>query len=163
MPIDVFLHLEGVEGESRDDKHKGEIDVLAWSWGMSNAGSAAFHRGGGGGAGKVSFQDLNLTKFVDKSSTGLMHACATGGLIPQGKLTVRTSGEKPVEYLKVTFGDVLITSVSVNALGLEDDRLTETVTLNYRLFEYVYTPQREDGSEEPPKTFFWDLAKNKGA
>ncbi len=163
MPIDVFLHLDGLEGESRDDKHKGEIDVLGWSWGMSNAGSAAFHPGGGGGAGKVSFQDLNLTKFADKASTGLMRHCATGDLIPTGKLTVRRAGEKPVEYIKVTMSDILITSVSVDGSDLGGDRLTETITLNYRLFEYVYTPQSEDGSEGPPETFAWDLAKNKGA
>src|SRR5438309_10883689 len=76
MAVDMFLKINGVDGESKDDKHKKEIDVLAWSWGMSNSGSA--HAGGGAGAGKVNVQDVSVTKYVDSSSPKLMLACCNG-------------------------------------------------------------------------------------
>ncbi|HYN78560.1 MAG TPA: type VI secretion system tube protein Hcp, partial [Lamprocystis sp. (in: g-proteobacteria)] len=74
MAVDMFLKLEGVTGESQDKTHTGEIDVLAWSWGLSQSGT--FHTGGGGGAGKVNVQDLSFTKYIDKSSPNLMLYCS---------------------------------------------------------------------------------------
>ena len=76
MAVDIFLELEGIKGESKDDKHKDQIDVLSWSWGMAQSGTA--HMGGGAGAGKVSVQDLNFTHYIDKSSPILMLHCCNG-------------------------------------------------------------------------------------
>jgi len=73
MALDMFIKIGDLKGESRDAKHKEQIDVLAWSWGMTNSGSA--HMGGGAGAGKVSVNDLSLTKYIDFSSTALQLAC----------------------------------------------------------------------------------------
>ena len=73
MAVDMFIKIGELKGEAQDDTHKGEIDVLAWSWGMSQSGTT--HMGSGGGAGKVSVQDLSFTKYVDMSSTELMLAC----------------------------------------------------------------------------------------
>src|SRR6476660_2723852 len=98
MAVDMFIKIDTVDGESKDSKHKGEIDVLAWSWGMSNSGSA--HTGGGAGAGKVNVQDLSFTKYIDKSSPDLMLACCNGKHFPDANLVVRKAGEKPLEYLK---------------------------------------------------------------
>ena len=63
MAVDMFIKIDGIKGESADDKHKEEIDVLSWSWGMSQSGSA--HMGGGAGAGKVNVNDLSFTKYID--------------------------------------------------------------------------------------------------
>ena len=76
MSSDMFIKITGVKGESTDHKYKGEIDVLAWSWGMSNSGT--FHAGSGGGAGKCNYQDISFTKYVDSSSPNLMLYCANG-------------------------------------------------------------------------------------
>ena len=76
MAVDMFIKIDGIKGESKDKKHKDEIDVLAWSWGMSQSGT--FHTGGGGGAGKVNVQDLSFTKWVDKASAALMLCCCNG-------------------------------------------------------------------------------------
>src|SRR5262245_62276481 len=110
MAVDMFLRIGTLKGESRDTTHKEKIDILAWSWGMSNSGSA--HVGGGAGAGKVNVQDLSLTKFIDKSSPDLMLACCNGKHFPEATLIVRKAGEKPLEYLKIKLSEVLITSVS---------------------------------------------------
>ncbi|RZK98713.1 MAG: type VI secretion system tube protein Hcp [Rubrivivax sp.] len=111
MAVDMFIKIGDVKGESRDKTHAGLIDVLAWSWGLSNSGSA--HTGGGAGSGKVNVQDLSFTKYIDKSSTNLILACCKGTHYPEATLIVRKAGDKPLEYLKITLTEVLITSVRV--------------------------------------------------
>ena len=157
MAMDMFIKLGDVKGESKDAKHKDEIDVLAWSWGMSNAGS--FHTGGGGGAGKVNVQDLSFTKWVDLSSSVLMLYCSNGDHFDEAKLTVRKAGKTPLEYLIITMKKCLVTSVSTGGSGGED-RLTENVTLNFAEVEVKYTAQKEDGSKDKEKEYKWDIAGN---
>ena len=158
MAVDMFLKIEDVKGESVDKTHKEEIDVLAWSWGMSNPGTAQL--AGGAGAGRVNVQDLSFTKYVDKASTKLMMACCTGKHLPGAKLTVRKAGEIPLEYLVMTMTEVLVTGVSTGGSGGED-RLTENVTLNFAKFVVEYKlPQRPDGSSEPSMFATFNIAEN---
>jgi type VI secretion system secreted protein Hcp len=138
MAVDMFIKIGELKGESRDKTHKGEIDVLAFSWGMSNSGSS--HVGGGQGAGKVNVQDLSFTKYLDISSTDLMLACCNGKHFPEAKLTVRKAGENPLEYLIITMTDLIITSVSTGGSGGED-RLTENVSLNFAKVKVDYKEQ----------------------
>lgn len=161
MALDMFLNIEGeIGGESQDEKHKGEIDVLAWSWGLSQSGS--FHQGGGGGAGKANFQDISVTKWIDKSSPILMLYCANGDHFTKASLVVRKAGKTPLEYMKIDMEDVLITSVSTGGSGGED-RLTENVSLNFRKVTVSYKEQLKDGTGAAPKSFEWDIAANKGS
>src|SRR6187455_3053794 len=127
MAVDIFLQLEGIKGESKDAKHKDQIDVLSWSWGMSQSGTA--HMGGGAGAGKVSVQDLNFTHYIDKSSPILMLHCCNGKHIKKAKLFVRKAGEEPLEYPTVEMEDLPVSQRSAGGSHGED-RLTENVTLN---------------------------------
>jgi type VI secretion system secreted protein Hcp len=160
MAVDMFMKIEGIKGESADDKHKEEIDVLAWSWGASQSGT--MHVGGGGGAGKANFQDISFTKWVDKSSHALLKAVSTGQHIKEALLTVRKAGEKPLEYIKLTVKDCLISSISTGGSGGED-RLTENITINFGNFAYEYTPQKEDGSGDAVMPFGFDIRANKPA
>ena len=158
MAVDMFLKIKEAPGESRDKTHAKEIDVLAWSWGLSNSGSA--HVGGGAGAGKVNVQDVSFTKYVDASSNALMLFCANGKHIPEALLTVRKAGEKPLEYIKITMKEVLVSSVSTGGSGGED-RLTENVSLNFAEVKFEYTKQKADGSADGgPMPFGWNIAEN---
>jgi type VI secretion system secreted protein Hcp len=158
MALDMFIKIGDLKGESRDAKHKEQIDVLAWSWGMSNSGSA--HMGGGAGAGKVSVNDLSLTKYIDFSSTALQLACCNGKHFKEALLVVRKAGENPLEYLKITMDEVLVTSVSTGGSGGED-RLTENVTLNFAKVKVEYQKQKADGAADGgPATLGWDIAGN---
>lgn len=157
MAVDMFLKLDDIKGESRDDKHKDEIDVLAWSWGLSQSGT--MHTGGGGGAGKVSVQDLTLTKYVDKASPNLIMAACSGKHHKEAVLTIRKAGEKPLEYIKITLKEVLVSSIDTGGSGGED-RLTENVRLNFAEFKVEYTPQKSDGSGEAAVEAAWHIAKN---
>src|SRR5256885_3864946 len=99
--VDYFLKVDGIEGESTDSKHKGEIDVQSFSWGETQSGT--FAAGGGGGAGKVAMQDFHFVMGVNKSSPKLMLACANGQHIKQAVLTCRKAGTDQQEYMKWTF------------------------------------------------------------
>jgi type VI secretion system secreted protein Hcp len=157
MAVDMFLKLNGVEGESKDKTHKKEIDVLSWSWGMANSGTA--HVGCGAGAGKVSVQDLALCKYVDSSSPKLMLACCNGTHYADALLTVRKAGGNPVEYIKVKMEKVFITGVTSGGTS-GDDRLTENVILNFGKVNVGYTPQDEKGAAGTAIPFAWDIAAN---
>jgi len=157
MAMDMFIQIGALKGESKDSVHKGKTDVLAWSWGMSNSGTA--HVGGGAGAGKVSVQDLSFTHYIDKTSVDLMLAACNGKHFPDALLIVRKAGEKPLEYLKIKMTDVMISSVSTGGSGGED-RLTENVTLNFSKVNVIYKPQKADGSGDADMTMGWDIAGN---
>ena len=158
MAVDMFLMLDDVKGESADEKHKEEIDVLAWSWGMSQSGTT--HVGGGGGAGKVAVQDISITKYVDKSTPNLVKSCCIGKHYDKAVLVVRKAGEKPLEYLKITMEEVLIANLSTGGSGGED-RLTENVTLNFAKFKVEYTPQKKDGTGDAIVEAVYHIAQNK--
>lgn len=157
MAVDMFMKVGDIKGEARDKSHSDEIDVLSWSWGLSQSGT--MHISGGGGAGKVNIQDLSFTKYVDKSSTNLMLACCNGKHYPEALLTVRKAGENPVEYLKLTMTDVLITGVSTGGSGGED-RITENVMLNFAKVKVEYTPQKPDGSADAVMDMGWNIEEN---
>ncbi len=158
MSLDMFLKIEGLDGEAVDKEHGGEIDVLAWSWGMSQSGST--HMGGGAGAGKVNVQDLSFTKYIDKSSPNLMKYCCNGKHIKEALLTVRKAGGKPLEYVKIKMEQAMITSVSTGGSGGED-RLTENCTLNFAKVNFEYQPQKADGSKAGGAIKLgWNIAEN---
>jgi type VI secretion system secreted protein Hcp len=156
MAVDMFMKINGVQGESQDKTHMDEIDVLAWSWGMSQSGTT--HMGSGGGAGKVNVQDLSFTKYVDKSSPDLFMACCNGKHFSDATLVVRKAGENPLEYIKVKMEEVIIASVSGGSGG--EDRLTENVTLNFGKVTVDYKEQTKTGTGGAAPTMTWDIAAN---
>lgn len=158
MAVDMFIKIGDIVGEANDKTHKDSIDVLAWSWGMSQSGTT--HLGGGGGAGKVNVQDLSFTKYIDSSSNALILACCNGKHYPEATLTVRKAGGTPVEYVVIKLEEVMVTSVSSGGSGGED-RLTENVTLNFAKFTYKYQPQDEKGAKKGgTKDAVWNIAEN---
>lgn len=157
MAVDMIMKIEKIDGESKVKGHEDEIDVLSWSWGMSQAGS--FHTGAGGGAGKVNVQDLSFTKWVDKASHALMLHCCNGAHIDKITLVVRKAGKDPLEFLKIDMTKCMITSVSTGGSGGED-QLTENVTINFALVDVEYQLQKDDGTGEAGGDFGWDIEAN---
>jgi type VI secretion system secreted protein Hcp len=157
MAVDMFLKIGGIEGESQDSVHINEIDLLAWSWGMSQSGST--HMGGGGGSGKVNVQDLSITKYIDSASHNLIQRSCDGRHIPEATLVVRKAGGDALEYVTILMENVIVTSVSIGGSGGED-RLTENVTLNFAKFKVTYKPQEADGSAGADKIAGWDIQGN---
>ena len=155
----IFIKIGDIQGEAWDREHGDEIDVIAWSWGMSQSGS--MHDGSGGGSGKVNIQDLSFTKYVDKSTPHLMLATANGKHYPEARLTVRENSDNPVEYFIITMKPVLITSVSTGGSDGETGRMTENVTLNFGTVDVEYQPLKADGTKDGgPVIMGWDIELN---
>jgi type VI secretion system secreted protein Hcp len=158
MAIDTFLKLGALKGESQVKGFEDQIQVLAWSWGMSQSGTT--HHGTGGGAGKVNVQDLSFTHYLDASSPSLMLACCKGTHYPEATLTMRKAGGDPLPYLVIKLKDIIITSVSGGGSGGEDQQ-TENVTMNFAAFEVSYQPQDNKGAKKGGAIEIkYDIAKN---
>jgi len=152
---DMFLMVKGakhglIKGESQDDQHKGEIEVLSWSWGMQGKPTL----GGGAATGKATINDLKIVKRVDSASTALMLALRTNEPIQKAVLTLRKAGKSQVEYLKVTIENGRVTSLTIDAgdsSGSPD--AVEKVSLSFNKIEIEYVPQGKDGLPQGGMTF----------
>jgi type VI secretion system secreted protein Hcp len=141
--VDYFLKLDNIEGESKDSKHTGEIDLISWSWGATQSGTAS--QGGGLGGGKVSMQDFHFVMQINKATPKLILACAQGDHIPKAVLICRKAGTEQQEYLKYTFSDVMVSSYQTGGSGGSGIVPTEQVSLNYTKMEIEYKEQKENG------------------
>ena len=161
MTMAFFLRLDGVAGESTDASHLGEMDLLRWSWGLSNGGGGQMGAGGGVGAGigKVSFSPLQVIKLVDQGSPTLMGLIASGRHVAWGQLTVVAAGDPGHDVLTVALEDVLVTSWSTSESS-GDERAEEEVTLAAGRTTVTYRTQNPDGSIGDPVVFGWDAKLN---
>src|SRR5579883_2371077 len=150
---DFFLKIDGVEGESQDDKHPNEIQILSFSFGSGAVGT-------GSGSSKVNVQDAHFTKYVDKSLPNLFGACCSGKHFPTATVTIRKAGEDPMEYLVYKLSEVFVSSITTS--GHEGGGIAqESVSLNFSKIEMKYWPQKPEGGQGAvvPKTY--DLKANK--
>lgn len=154
MALSMVIKIGSIEGESKigekgKAKHVNEIDVLSWSWGLTQ--SASSHVGSGAGSGTADVRDLTFTKYMDTSTPTLIYECFKGKDQATAVLTcLKVGGDEPVEFMKITMsGTVFISSVSTGDVG-PNDRMTETVSLNFSHVVVEYTMQ--DGKNLKGKT-----------
>jgi len=159
MASDYLLEIDGIKGESKDSKHKDTIEIESFSWGASQPGS--FAAGGGGGAGKVSFQDLHFTSLVNKSSPLLAKACATGQHIKKAVLFVRKAGGKQEDFYLVTLEDALISSYQSGGHAGSNTLPTDQFSINFAKIKYEYKPQDAKGGLAGAVPFSYDLKAHK--
>jgi type VI secretion system secreted protein Hcp len=157
--VDYFLKIDGVDGESTDDKHKGEIQLESYSIGHTN--SASFSSGGGGGSGKVAMQDLHFVKKTDKSSAKLHTACATGEHLKSATLVCRKAGGDQQEFLTIVMSPVLVSSYQHGGSAGSDVVPIEQVSLAFGKIEFKYKEQKPDGSLGGEVIGGWDVTTNK--
>lgn len=152
-----FLKLDGIAGESIDSKHKDEIELLSFSWGVTQA-TAGPGVGAGAAAGRAKFKDFQVVMHVSKASPQLFLACVSGKHLKEANLSVRRAGGKEqIEYLKIKLTDVFITSLEEDGAG---DRPQETVSFNFRQFNLSYAPQQPNGALGAEVSASWDLSAN---
>ena len=153
MSTDSHIKFDGVEGESTHKDHKGEIDVLSWSWNVSNNTSLA---GGGSGKGKANPGDFVFTHTYDKASPVLAKQCASGKHFKTVKLTARKAGEGQKDFLVVSMKEVFITAVSPS--GGHGGEIIENVAFTYKDIEFAYKAQDDKGGLGGEVKFGWDVA-----
>src|SRR5262245_22548243 len=159
--VDIFLKLDGIQGESHDRVHHDEIELASFSFGLTNPGS---HVGASGqGAGKSSFQEIHVTSNVSKASPKLMLACAEGRHIKDGVITFRKAGElkenSGFEFLFYKLQDVLITSVQEG--GDTSDVPKDAISMSFAKIHVEYKEQTPAGGLGAVVDFSWDLKANK--
>ncbi|MFM9922909.1 type VI secretion system tube protein Hcp [Variovorax sp. H27-G14] len=159
MAQDIFLKINGIEGESQDAEHKNEIEVLAFNWKVFQ--ESTMHSGSGGGAGKATVEDLKFDHFVDRSSLNLMKYCLTGKHIQEAMLTVRKAGGNPLNYLKFTFSDVIITAIQPFGSNADEMRVKERVRLSFSKIKQEYAVQNAQGGSGGAVTAGYDIKGNK--
>jgi type VI secretion system secreted protein Hcp len=157
MASDIFAKIGDIKGESADAKHKDEIEVLSFSWGVTN--EPVKTGGAGGGVGKASFHDIAFVHGIDKASPSLLRACATGEHIKEATITHRKAGKGQQEFLVIKLNDVIVTGVALSdpSGGLS----AENVSLAFAKIDFAYSPQNPNGSLDPAIHFKFDLKANK--
>jgi type VI secretion system secreted protein Hcp len=160
MAQDIFIKINGIDGESQDAAHKNEIEVRNWNWEVLQ--QSTMHMGSGGGAGKATVQDLTFEHLVDRASPNLMKYCLTGKHVDQAVLTVRKAGGNPLEYLKITMSDVLVTKVQPTGSNTENG-IREVVGLSFARVKQEYVVQNPQGGSGGAVTAGYDIKLNKEA
>jgi len=159
MAFDAFIKIDGIPGESTDDKHKDWIEVLSYSFGVSQMASATASSSGGASAERANFQDFSIVKTLDKASPKLTLACASGQHIKEITVELCRAGGDKVAYMEYKMNEVIISSVSVGGGGGGEP--TESLTFNFGKIQWTYTQQkRADGTAGGKVSAGWDLEKN---
>ena len=153
MASDIFAKIGDIKGESSDDKHRDEVELLSWSWGVSNAGADS--QGGVAGS-RAAFSDFNFTHRVDKASPVLFRMCATGEHIKEATITARKAGKGQQEFLVIKMSDVIVTSVHSSG-GSDAGATAENVGLRFAKVDLEYKPQKQDGTLDASLHFRYDL------
>ncbi|WP_033788642.1 Hcp family type VI secretion system effector [Pantoea septica] len=158
MAQDMFLKIDGIEGESLDASHKNEIEVLAWNWGCIQHSN--MHSGSGGGSGKATVEDFTFEHYIDKASTNLMSYCLTGKHIKEVTFVVRKAGGDPLEYLTIKFTDVIITNIQTAGSDSDEMRPRERVSLAFTKFTQDYIMQNAEGAKSGVISTTYDVKAN---
>ena len=164
MAFDAFLKIDGIPGESQDRRHKDEIEILSFSWGVSQTGTPS--TGGGGGAGKATFQDFHFVSRVQKSSPKLFLACASGQHLKEAVLSVRraASSGRSEDFYTVTLSDLLVSSFQQGGTGdSTDSSPMDQISMNYAKIRIDYAVQDPRGALGDHFVAGWDQHQNKGA
>jgi len=156
----IHLKLTGIKGESTSVRHRDEIVVENWNWGLA-AGLPIGGSSGGAGTGKPSFAPLSFSHRVDIASPLLWKACATGQRIAEAVLNIARPLATAGDYLTLRMTDAVLTSVNLSDSAADTQPPLESVTLTFVTFEYSYRPQLANGSLGPAVSFKFDIRQNK--
>ncbi|MGB6690040.1 MAG: type VI secretion system tube protein Hcp [Terracidiphilus sp.] len=141
MAVDYFLTLDGIQGESEDEKHKNDIQILSWSWGGSQTSSVAGT--GGSGAGKVSLSDFSVMTYFDKSTPKFFKSICAGTHIKTGEMNAIKSGSDGKPYLKVDFKELFVTSLQISG---SSEIPSVSISFSYNEIKIDYSTQNEQGN-----------------
>lgn len=156
MAVDYFLKLDGIQGESADEKHKDEIQLMSFSWGGSQTSSVAGT--GGSGAGKVDLSDFSIMVNFDKATPKFFKSMCAGTHIKTGELSAIKSGAAGKPYLKVDFKELFVSSLQISA---SSEIPTVSVSFTYNEIKMNYSVQDEQGNLKSTGDITYDLKTNK--
>lgn len=154
MAQDMFIKIDGIEDESLDATHKNEIEVLSWHWASSQ------HSNMHSGSGKATVEDFCFDHYVDKASPNLLSYCLSGKHIKNIKFVIRKAGGDPLEYLTLTFTDVIVTHLETSGSVEDESRPRERVTFSFTKFTQDYVMQNAEGAKSGVISASYDVKAN---
>jgi type VI secretion system secreted protein Hcp len=160
MAVDMFMRVEGANGESKDSNHKDWTDIQSFTWGASQPGSMG--SGGGGGVGKASFRDLRVTALLDKAAPAVMKNCISGKHLNKVEISVCKAGGSQIEYTRITLEEVMITSVEYSA-ALDSDAVIAHYGFQAAQVKQQSWEQTAKGGKGPATQVGWNIKENKEA
>lgn len=161
MAFDTFLKIDGIPGESTDDKHKDWIEISSFSHGLSQPASAVVSSAGGGSAERLNHADFTVTKLLDKASPKIYEFCCTGKHIKEVTIEMCRAGGDKMKYMEIKLQEAIISNVSSSGSS-GSDFPNESVSFNYGKINWTYTQQkRADGTPGGNVPAGWDLIANK--
>jgi len=162
MAFDAFIKIDGIPGESTDDKHKDWMEISTFSWGASQPASGTASSAGGATAERANFNNFEVTKTIDKATPKLSVNCADGTHIKEITIELCRAGGDKMKYMEYKLSNCIISSIT-NGGGSEGEP-SEHVSFNYGKIQWTYTQQkRSDGSGGGNVAAGWDLQINKKA
>jgi type VI secretion system secreted protein Hcp len=163
MAIDVYLHIDGIKGESADETHRDWIECLAVHWGLRQPKSATSSTAGGHTSERCEHGEIVITKIADLSTPILLQTCATGRTIPKARMHfMRADGHgQRIRYFEIELDNILIGGVSPSVY--EGSILSEHVGLKFSGVKWKYTQQKISGGAGGSASGGWDLATNRVA
>ncbi len=156
MAVDYFLKLDGIDGESADEKHKSEIQIMSWSWGASQVSSVSGT--GGSGAGKADLSDFSIMTFFDKSTPKLFKSICAGTHIKTGTMSAIKSGADGKPYLKVDFKELFVSSLQISG---SSEIPTVSLSFSYNEIKIDYSTQNEQGNVTSTGAVTFNTKENK--
>jgi type VI secretion system secreted protein Hcp len=174
---DAFLNIDGVKGESLDDKHKDWIELVGFGHQITQPVSQTVSSAGGAATGRTQHGDFLVHKYVDAASPKLYEAASNGKHFAKAKIEVCRAGGSQVKFLEISLEEVMVSQIHIESShngtttpatpgatpnGTGNDLPTEAVSLNYGKIEWVYTQQkRKDGSGGGNVSAKYDLTAGK--
>jgi type VI secretion system secreted protein Hcp len=158
VAIDMYLKVDGINGESTDANHKNWIDVLSFSWVAQQQGNMSV--GGGGGTGKVVFQDLQVYALIDKATPAILGYCSAGKHVTKIELSACKAGGSQVEYVNIALEDVLVTSTQFTGVD-SNDGINILYTFQASKVQVKYYEQSGQGGKGAESSTGWDIKQNK--
>ncbi|AUX94339.1 Hcp family type VI secretion system effector [Mixta gaviniae] len=158
MSIDLFLKIDGIQGEAKDANHKGWITLSGFNWGASQPGN--MQTGGGGGAGRVTWRDLMVNAPVDRATPAVAHYLAAGRHINKVELSACKAGDPQIEYMRITLEEVILTNVSYSgAAGAV--QINMAYHFQAASVRQQYWEQTESGGKGAEAASGWNIKENK--
>ncbi len=157
MPVEIFLSLDDVKGESKKSGFEGKIDLNSYGWAATQ--SATRQHGTGGGSGQATVHDISITKYMDSATPVMFEKLLKGKHFDKATITVRkVGGGKPLDYLVIDMEEIIISSYSTGTGIGGDDRITESMSLNFARFKMTYTLQDVGGGGQSKIPVSYDIA-----
>ena len=163
MAFDTFIKIDGIPGESMDEKHKDWIEIISFSHHVEQPASSTASSVGGATAERVNHGTFNIVHQMDKATPKLFEACCTGKHIKEVTIEFCRAGGDKVKYMEIKLEQVLVSSVSESGSSSGETGFpADAISLSYGKIKWTYTQQkREDGSAGGNVSAGWDLTANK--